>query len=157
MKDFFRKMCNRRLGILLVRLGRKKVDEEGEQCRIAVLSMDGNWKAKRMFHKVLRVPEKVPIHVYEGEDSWVLGHLGGYEPRMSGDTCRMYMRFASFYDEEPKSFIWEGVVPSKRFLRNAGFKYTSPEELDYYGLVTGAANVRMVLIEKFSQEKSPHF
>lgn len=156
MKAFIQKMINRRLGILLLRVGLKKVDREGEQYRYAVLSMDSNWKAKKMFHGVLRVPDKVPIHVYEGEDNWILNHLGGYEERMSGDTCRMYMRFTSFYDEEPKSFFWEGFVPSERFLRNAGFKYANPEDLDYYGLVTGAANVRMVLMEKYSKEKSPH-
>jgi len=156
MKDFLQKILNRRLGVMLLKFGRQKVDIEGEQCRIVVLSMENNWKAKRMFHKVLRVPEKVPIHIYEGEDNWVLNHLGGYEPRMSGDTCRMYMRFATFYDNEPKSFFWEGIVPSNKFLRKAGFKHTNPEELDYYGLVTGAANVRMVLTEKYSKEKSPH-
>ncbi len=115
---------------------------------------------------VLCIPEKTNVlFCHTNIINLPLDLIGGREPRMIGDTCRMFFKFKRINKTGTDYYIWDGIVDYYLFSMKEHSQF-SDENFDIYAnfhdaletifmdihpnfiFETGKMNYRIVLIEK---------
>lgn len=128
-------------------------------------------RGKSLFHDIfikhfLKLPEKTNVfHLNTNELILPIAFIGGREIRSVGDTCSMFYKLKTS-GTPADYFFWDGIViedinmlgdiinnekhtqNGKRLLKLIGGNPFNTIFTNGFGLVTGAANYRIVLIEK---------
>ena len=124
---------------------------KGDSLDFKVVRRGENVMVDNVLKKILNIsPSKEVLLWNHHNEKLIMNHIGEYEVRDVGDTCRMVLKFPNFDGEPLRYYAWEGIVPEDDNQNiKLGIRRIPPEYS--YGILTGKGIHKMVLVEKYRE------